>query len=647
MSVHPKNITLITSPTMPRPHTSHVSATSAKGVEDIEGTIDMDLRQGVAIEHNRKLSVLFIVLGDYLPNARFFSAFSAPESGQLSRLSATVANDCEMSIVLQLARELGVIRDSIEVRVDRSISPSSNYFLTKSVIAAIRADSTGILAVNIALCMLQRTVLDASVELWDVDALCASLPTAVRSAEPLDGVSCENAPRIEVRVAVCAEQLATADAVVQTIRAALPKECLCISAVVRTTHNLTGPMPPLSAGASVRLRRLSQPATHPDFSPKFSAVISAADAGVIAASTGPDGAGSSLSPPLAMATSGAGVSAVTYVLPLPPGAVEIPVAYKEGSASRENVAGRMTAGAYMRINGLVGIVSAGHGLSGDLTACLQTPDTPLKLLAFVNPPSGLTSGAPTSFTVALSSDAVPHAARILDTAPAEQAVRVLSEMFADVSLFVLARQATAEEDDLVPASVLSRQQAVQESTGPHPILGLVAYDDAKGAVLFTGSTMPGVHRRLNIVGIVVKRLPIFLPAGGTSAASVTRMVTYLSTADEDGAPSMGDSGGACFRPGGCTAEGFLSQLVAFICSECASGGTRGAPRRVYYELTPAALALAQLRAALSVLGVPGAASLEFMQPRPLQAALAAAVAGGPGVEGGIGLSESKDLMTVL
>jgi hypothetical protein len=145
------------------------------------------------------------------------------------------------------------------------------------------------------------------------------------------------------------------------------------------------------------------------------------------------------------------------------------------------------------------------------------------------------------------------------------------------------------------------------------------------------------------VGFAVKRVPLSLPVGvsSSSLASFTSMVTYLSTHDgvvaESGAPpANGDSGGLCFRPcdslpeaafasaaasasaGGGSGGGWSSgssqpqpqpqsqpplQLAVFVCSECTSGGTRGTPRRAYYELTPAALALEQLRSALADRGV--------------------------------------------
>jgi hypothetical protein len=73
-------------------------------------------------------------------------------------------------------------------------------------------------------------------------------------------------PRIEIRVAVPEDELAVADAVVSVIRDALSPECVFISAVVRSSHNLTGPFPSLLSAATVRFHEMTELVPHPAFS---------------------------------------------------------------------------------------------------------------------------------------------------------------------------------------------------------------------------------------------------------------------------------------------------------------------------------------------------------------------------------------------
>ena len=187
----------------------------------------------------------------------------------------------------------------------------------------------------------------------------------------------------------------------------------------------------------------------------------------------------------------------------------------------------------------------------------------------MNPPACLC--AP-SYTVANSSDAYPNARRIEAGEPPVDAVGTMVEAHADVSLFTISHETTAEEEDLVPVPVRSGTQMVLESTGPHPVLGLVPHDVARGPLLFAGCTAPGQLRTLHNVGLCVKRLPIAMSA---TPVAVTSVFTYLCV--HDGAassgppPAQGDSGGSAFRPSGVSAGGGLAELVAFVCGECVSG----------------------------------------------------------------------------
>ena len=522
---------------------------------------------------NSRAYLLVNLLGHYLPAAQVFAAVSDVHP---PRLTVRVADAAEKCIALRLAAELCVSGDAIDLCVDLSVHPSTSFFLTTSVIAAARADASFSLAVQYAIMVLLRTVLDASIELWDKDALAAATvvaaaAVAVAAGAPTGGavvrgactgspVSAACGPPVEIRVAVCAEQLALADAVCTVIRDAFSPECVCISAVVRTVHNLTGSFPPLMEAASIRVRDMTQPATHPGFSSSFTAIVPAVDAG-LPASAGAAGTAAPASTGGAAAAARSAGGVVGAPLQLPPGAVEIPTLYKPGHAAASGIKGRMTVSAYAVVDGTVAVVSTGHEL-GDSPApvmCLQTRDTPLDLLVYSNPPGG--SGTCRPFMLANSSDAIPHAPRIpVDARPA-RATTVMIKVTADVSLSLLQRQATAAEADLVPVDVLSRQQVV-ELSGPHSALGLVAYDDVRGPILFAGCTVPGALRALSIVGLVIKRVPHALPAVGspgdasvTAIAPIIMMVTYISTHDSSAvgagaAPAAGDSGGPCIRPGG-------------------------------------------------------------------------------------------------
>ena len=246
---------------------------------------------------DERLRALAKVSGDYVPAAS--TCFQASSSGP-STLIIRVADVAESNVVRQIAAELGVPSDAFDVDVDSRIRPSTSYILTACNIADARADASGELAVKIALYVLQRTVLDASVELWDLNATDTLPATWLRVGGRADsGVDTESGsaggasvtgmrptgghdksslgPRTEVRVCVRAEHIAVADAAVETLRAALPSDCLCISAVIGESHYLTGPWPPLSHGASIRVKEMSQPATHPEFQRSFEAFVEPTD----------------------------------------------------------------------------------------------------------------------------------------------------------------------------------------------------------------------------------------------------------------------------------------------------------------------------------------------------------------------------------
>jgi hypothetical protein len=548
--------------------------------------------------------------GDYVPAAgvHFESSKGGPSS-----LGIRVADVAEMNVVRQVAAELCVPIDAFDVVVDSRVRPSTSYFLTESVIAEARADASGELAIKVALKVLRCTVLDARVELWDLDAL-----DALFSAGAVEGTRTDSdgagsgpyvskaakGPRTEVRVSVRAEQLAVADASVRTLSAALPSNCLCISAVVGESHNLTGPLPSLTYGASVRVKDMPQPATHSKFPRLF-------DAFVDPTPTGPGGAASGALPSAAVAS--------------------IPARYDKSTVhgAVASAKGRMTASAYLRVNGRLGVASAGHELGPAPVACLMTMDTPLTLKLFVNPPASLCAPY---FTIANSSDAYPNARRIEDGDPPATAVSVLVAAHADVSLFMIDRETTTEEEDLVPVAVSSRMQAVEglESSKPLSVLGLVPYEVARGPLLFAGCTEPGRLRTIYNVGLCVKRLPLEMSGG----AAPTSMFTYICVHDGDPLsgppPAHGDSGGPAFKPSSISAGGTCqgdTGLEGFVCGECVSGGTRGSPLRHFYEFTPAAQALAQLRVALAATGdTAAAAALEFLQPRELVAAVREALA---------------------
>jgi hypothetical protein len=180
--------------------------------------------------------------------------------------------------------------------------------------------------VNVALFVLERTVLDARVELWDVDALEAlsakglwvRADSSVDAGGERDGKAPDSGlregngdstrvkrPRTEVRVCVGEEQLAVADAAVHTLTAALPSDCLCISVVAGESHNLTGPFLPLKYGAAVRVKEMLQPATHPDFPRIFEAFIESSSGGTASA---PPGGSVAVSPPEGGAASGVALS---------------------------------------------------------------------------------------------------------------------------------------------------------------------------------------------------------------------------------------------------------------------------------------------------------------------------------------------------
>ena len=548
-------------------------------------------------------------MGDYVPAAgvHFESSKGGPSS-----LGIRVADVAEMNVVRQVAAELGVPSDAFHVVVDSTVRPSTSYFLTDSVVAGARADTSGELALQVALRVLRCTVLDARVELWDLNALDA-LNIAGREGCTGEGAqTCSGGagsaphvgkaakgPRTEVRVSVRAEQLALADAAVRTLRAALPSDCLCISAVVGESHNLTGPLPPLTFGASVRVKDMPQPATHCGFPLVFEAFVDSTAAG-------PGGAASGALPSAAVAI--------------------IPARYDKSTVhgAVASAKGRMTASAYLRVNGRLGVASAGLELGLDPVACLMTMDTPLTLKLFVNPPACLSAPY---FTIANSSDAYPNARRIEDGDPPATAVSVLVAAHADVSLFMINRETTIEEEDLVPVAVSSRTQAVEglESSKPLCVLGLVPYEVARGPLLFAGCTVPGQLRTLHNVGLCVKRLPVAMSGGAAPTSMFTHICVHDGAPSSGPPPAHGDSGGPAFRPSSISAGGACLEgtgLEGFVCGECVSGGTRGSPLRRFYEFTPAAQALAQLRVALAATGdTAAAAALEFLQPRELVAAV--------------------------
>lgn len=613
---------LSTSPTQPvnyittarNPHTSSKEP-APPALAAIHRSPPVPQQSAAVSDLGDRLRTLAKRTGDYVPAAgvHFESSRHGPSS-----LSIRVADVSEMNVLRQVAAELGVTpSDAFDVVVDDSVRPSTSYFLTDSVIAGARADVSGELAVKVALRVLGCTVLDARVELWDLNALdalvaagregCTGEGTQADSGagRSLDVARAAKGPRTEVRVCVRAEQFAVADAAVRTLRAALPSDCLCISAVVGESHNLTGPLPPLSFGAPVRVKDMPQPPTHRDFPCVFEAFVDPTAAEPVdPTAAGPGDAASRTPPSTAVAS--------------------IPARYDKSTAhgAVASAKGRMTVSAYLRVNGRLGVASAGHELGPDPVACLMSPDTPLTLRLFVNPPACLPAPF---FTVANSSDAYPNAHRIEDGDPPATAVSVLVAAHADVSLFMFDRETTSEEEDLVPVPVRSRSQAVLESTGPHPVLGLVPYEVVHGPLLFAGCTAPGQLRILHNVGLCVKRLPVAMSGGATPTSMFTYICVHDGAASSGPPPAHGDSGGPAFQPssipegGGCIGA---PGLEGFVCGECVSGGTLGSPLRRFYEFTPASQALAQLREALAASGdAAAAAALEFLQPRGLVAAV--------------------------
>jgi hypothetical protein len=201
-----------------------------------------------------------------------------------------------------------------------------------------------------------------------------------------------------------------------------------------------------------------------------------------------------------------------------------------------------------------------------------------------------------------------------------KAFNVLVEACADIGVWRPAREPTAEELDMVRVPVLTRSQTllgVPASLGTHPFLGLVAFDDSKGPLLFAGCTAPGLVRRLRKVGVAKKRMP--LRHGAPAQYFVFTDIAIHNGGPDDGpAPTEGDSGGAVFRTLDAD-TGLIVTLHSFICARAFSGGG-GARVLHYYTLTPAALALAQLRA-LPAFQDPASPPLEFFQPRDVVAAV--------------------------
>ena len=155
-----------------------------------------------------------------------------------------------------------------------------------------------------------------------------------------------------------------ADAAVETLRAALPSDCLCISAVIGESHNLTGPWPPLSHGASIRVKEMSQPATHPEFQRSFEAFVEPTD--MATTCTASSGSGS-------MSAGGAAAGVA------PSAAVDsIPARYdlRTVHGAVASAKGRMTVSAYARVNDRLCVVSAAHELGPDPLLAFSTR-TPL------------------------------------------------------------------------------------------------------------------------------------------------------------------------------------------------------------------------------------------------------------------------------
>jgi hypothetical protein len=590
----------------------------------------------------RRFNVLAnILLREYVPTV---SIDETSESYQVH-----VACEAEKIVVLQCAAELDVPLSMFDIVVDGSTLSSALFWLNDSALATAHADSSGQIAARLALYVLERSVLNGTLELWDLRAV----GKLAGGGAQRSGVSEDHSgPRLEIRASMPAAHLATAAAAVSTVNALLHHPSLLVSAVLCEEHDLVGdPLPTLLSGAKVCVD-FHSPASHPEYPAVSDAFItsfgdvgaSVATTAVVVAATGVGGDTGVVGMPGAEGGQGA-VAAV-----MSPQAAHVILTDSPAHAQEWVIDGFFTLGAYAIWKGSVYVVTAGHKLGRFATnAYLGTRHNPLVLMDAVNPPA--CSGAPTFF-VANSSDAIPFASRV-STASPRFAVDTVVRAHADVSIFLLNRPASADELNMVPVPVHSREQwlcVTPFSSGQQfPFLGLVAFEDNEGPLWFVGCTVPNVMRRLFKVGVAKKRVVLSMPVGPVEEAVVSWLFTDIAIHDgkpESGpCPAKGDSGGSVMRavithstaaaaaaPLAASA-GLVVELDSFVCGSAQSGS--GAALRVYYTLTPAHLALAQLNALPAFAGgacvdvtCTGSTRLEFCQPRcVVEAALAAGRSG--------------------
>jgi hypothetical protein len=514
----------------------------------------------------------------------------------------TVASCTERDVAVQCSAELNLPLSTFQVIVDTSQRTSLSFWLNNLAVAAAKAGPTCEATARLALYVLERSVLNGVFEMWD---LCA-LDKVWRQRRSNDSADLRG-PFMEIRVSVSEVNLAAAEAVVLAVNDVLHHAHLIISAVLGEERDLIGPFPSLSRGSALHVDAI-WPASHPQYPTQSDAYLTELPTGVYAGQR-------------------SGVAAGT----VPPQHLAVQVKLTDALAVEEETVcgGVFTLGAYVKFNSSVYTITAGHKLGSFVTnSYLDVPENKLVFMGAVNPPA--CSQTPTFF-LADSADAIPYVARIVSATPAF-AVDAVVRAHADVGVFLLDRPMSEEELNMVPVPVHTRHESLlitPDTFGPQfPYLGLVAYEDGAGPLLFAGCTHPGLLRTLHKVGVAKKRVE--LTRGSTGAAVVSWIFTDIAVHDgrpESGpCPANGDSGGPVMRAAALSADGHVAELESFICGIAHSG--HGATLREYFVLTPAHLALAQL-SELPVFTCPRGVVrpiVEFCQPRPLLSAVAAMAA---------------------